>query len=167
MSWQSPVSGRLFACKNPSVPGPLLPCFPPFPVSRRGNTQEDKDSPAMDRELRGEDRPVNGDSGFGARIASQLSFALWGCIGLGWVDCDTAAASSEREIRKTYSSALSLGVDELLAELIVVLGGALAGALNDNLLEVVRQLVDDVPELTGHQLVESPAALGVDLNSVD
>lgn len=68
---------------------------------------------------------------------------------------------------KTYSSALSLGVDELLAELIVVLSGALAGALDDNLLEVVRQLVDDVPELTGHQLVEGPAALGVDLNSVE
>lgn len=92
-------------------------------------------------------------------------FRILGWIGLG-VGCDTGSNQSPGEER-TYSSALSLGIDELLAELVVVLGGALAGALNDNLLEVVRKLVDDVPELTGHQLVESPPALGVDLNSVE
>lgn len=111
---------------------------------------------------------MHGDGGFGGPYSSFSHYgAELGWAGLGRLrhyGCKQAVTGGER---RTYSSALSLGVDELLAELIVVLGGALAGALNDDLLEVVRQLVDDVPELTGHQLVESPAALGVDLNSVE
>lgn len=44
---------------------------------------------------------------------------------------------------ETYCLALGRGVDQFLAE-VLVLGAVLAGALDDDLLVVVRQLVDDV-----------------------
>lgn len=43
----------------------------------------------------------------------------------------------------THSLALRLGVDQLLAK-VFVFGAILAGALNDNLLVVIRELVNDV-----------------------
>jgi hypothetical protein len=71
---------------------------------------------------------------------------------------DTVPDSSQ----STYSLALGLGVDELLAELLV-LGGVLAGAVDDDLLVVVRQLVDDVFVLLVElQVIVGCYALGVD-----
>ena len=64
--------------------------------------------------------------------------------------------------RSTYSLGLGLGVDKLVAE-VIVLGAILAGAVDDDLLVVVRQLVDDVFELLVElELVVGRYALGVD-----
>jgi len=67
---------------------------------------------------------------------------------------------------RTYSLAFALSVDELLAE-VVVLGPVLAGAVDDDLLVVVRQLVDDVLVLLVElELVVRCYALLVDGGSV-
>ena len=64
--------------------------------------------------------------------------------------------------RSTYSLGLGLGVDKLLAE-VVVLGAVVAGAVDNDLLVVVRQLVDDVFVLLVElELVVGRYALGAD-----
>jgi hypothetical protein len=62
----------------------------------------------------------------------------------------------------TYSLALGLGLDELRAE-VLVRGAVLAGAVDDDLLVVVRQLEDDVFVLLVElEVVVGCYALGVD-----
>lgn len=66
-----------------------------------------------------------------------------------------AVETPKKKKKETYGLALRLGVDELLAK-VVVLGAALRGAVDDNLLVVVRELEDDVLVL----LVELEVVVG-------
>lgn len=74
----------------------------------------------------------------------------------------------KRGSRIVYNTHPALGssIDQLLAE-IVVLGPILAGAVDDNLLVVIRQLEDDILVLFGElEVVVGGYALLVDGGSV-